>query len=75
MSRALGLLTLGLIVGLALLAYFLTLDPSQQDPCLSIQNDLSAAILSDDADRDALANRAIVQRKACEAKLKARATQ
>lgn len=73
MNRALGIVTLGLIIGLGILAYFLTLDPSQQDPCLTIQNDISAAVLSDDADQDALANRAIVQRKACEDRLKAQA--
>lgn len=70
MSRALGLLSLLLVVAIGTLAYFLTSDPSQQDPCLNPQNDISAAILSEGGDQDALANRAILARRLCEQKLK-----
>ncbi|WP_439102402.1 hypothetical protein [Congregibacter sp.] len=66
MSRALQILSVLLIAGCALFAYFLTLAPTQDDPCLNPQNDVSAAILGDDRDQDALANRAMLQRKLCE---------
>lgn len=69
MSRALGFISLLLVVGIGVLIYVLTSDPSQEDPCLTPQNDISAAILGDDADQDALANRAMLQRKLCEARL------
>ncbi|MFK8041135.1 hypothetical protein [Congregibacter sp.] len=66
MSRALQLLSVFVVIGIAVLAYFLTLDASQADPCLNPQNDVSAAILGEDSDQDALANRAMLQRKLCE---------
>ncbi|EED32971.1 hypothetical protein NOR53_1160 [gamma proteobacterium NOR5-3] len=59
------MISLLLIVGIGVLAYFLTRDPSQDDPCLVPQNDISAAILGEDGDQDALANRAMLQRKLC----------
>lgn len=66
MSRTLQILSLLIVLGIAVLAYFLTLAPSQDNPCLNPQNDVSAAILGDDKDQDALANRAMLQRKLCE---------
>ena len=66
MSRALQLLSAFVVLGIAALAYFLTLDASQSDPCLNLQNDVSAAILAEDQDQDALANRAMLQKKLCE---------
>ena len=60
---ALGLVAFG---ALALAAYWLTLHESQQDPCATPQNDVSAAILAGDRDEgDGLANRAILQRGNC----------
>ncbi|GAB5414376.1 MAG: hypothetical protein Cons2KO_19790 [Congregibacter sp.] len=53
-----------LCIGLAL--YWLTLDDSQSDPCAALENDTTAAILGDSKDQDALANRAMLQRKLCE---------
>lgn len=66
MNRALQLLSVFVVIGIAVLAYFLTFDASQSDPCLNPQNDLSAAILGEDSDQDALANRAMLQRKLCD---------
>lgn len=66
MSRTLQILSLLIVLGITVLAYFLTLAPSQDNPCLNPQNDVSAAILGDDKDQDALANRAMLQRKLCE---------
>ena len=67
MNRSLRALSALVIVGLGALAYYLTTAPSQSDPCLTPQNDVSAAILADAEDQDALANRAMLQRKLCEA--------
>ncbi|WOJ95881.1 hypothetical protein R0137_11570 [Congregibacter brevis] len=66
MSRALQLLSAFVVIGIAALAYFLTLDASQSDPCLNPQSDVSAAILAEESDQDALANRAMLQRTLCE---------
>jgi hypothetical protein len=56
---------------LALALYWLTVHDSQQDPCAGMENDVSAAILAgDERSGDALANRAIVQRGACEDRLR-----
>lgn len=56
-----------LAVGLLCAAlYLLTKDDSQQDPCLTPQSDVSAAILAGEDEQDALANRAMLQRKLCE---------
>ena len=61
---AIGVVLAVLIVALL---YLLTEHESQEDPCATPQNDVSAAILADDADdTDGLANRAIVQRGACD---------
>ncbi|MFT4768887.1 MAG: hypothetical protein ACI8RN_002026 [Glaciecola sp.] len=68
MNRVLSFLSFALLVGLGAVAYLLTSDPSQEDPCINPQNDISAAILGDEADQDALANRAMLQRKMCEAR-------
>lgn len=66
MNRLLSTLGAVVLLGVAALLYFLTLDETQQDPCTDMQNDISGAILSgNDADQDALANRAILQRGAC----------
>ena len=73
MSRVLRFLSLLVLLGLGALAYFLTSDPSQDDPCLNPQNDVTAAMLGDDADQDALANRAMLQRKLCEERRKEQA--
>lgn len=66
MSAALRFISLLLLVGIGVLIYLVTSDPSQEDPCLTPQNDISAAILGEDGDQDALANRAMLQRKLCE---------
>jgi hypothetical protein len=65
-KRAVALLSLLLTLLIAGALYLLTLDPSQEDPCLDPQSDISGAILADDEDQDALANRAMLQRKLCE---------
>lgn len=66
MNRLLSTMGIVVLVGIATLLYFLTLDETQQDPCVDMQNDISGAILAgNDDDQDALANRAIVQRGAC----------
>lgn len=69
MNRLQAVLSVLVAVAMGVLLYFLTVHDSQQDPCATPQNDISASILSDDRDdQDALANRAILQRGACKPK-------
>lgn len=59
-------LILAFVLGLVALLYWLTLD-EPEDPCADPQTDISAAVLGDEtADQDALVNRAIIVRGACD---------
>tara|TARA_R110002110_G_scaffold14698_1_gene67653 strand:- start:78693 stop:78932 length:240 start_codon:yes stop_codon:yes gene_type:complete len=50
---------------IAVLAWLTTSPP--EDPCLPNEGDVGAAVLADEAgDQDALVNRAIIKRGACE---------
>lgn len=67
MKKLLPALGIAAMIAIGVALYVLTLDPSQDDPCIASQNDISAAVLADSSgDSDALANRAIVQRGKCE---------
>ena len=60
---------LAAVAGLAIVValYWLTVHENQEDPCADPQGDVTAAILADGDDAaDALANRAILQRGACD---------
>ena len=47
--------------------YWLTAsDISDSDPCANPQSDISAAVLSEEGDQDALINRAIIMKGNCE---------
>ncbi len=66
-TRHLPALGIALVVLIGAALYLLTRHASQEDPCAYPDSDVSAAILADDPDAtDALANRAILQRGACE---------
>ena len=56
------------VTGMIALLYWLTL-VEPEDPCDSAQADVSGAVLADDPDsQDALVNRAIIMRGACDPK-------
>ena len=56
------------VLGMIALLYWLTLVESE-DPCASAQADVSGAVLADDpGSQDALVNRAIIMRGACDPK-------
>ena len=60
-----ALLFIFVVAAIAML-YWLTLE-QDSDPCAQAQQDISAAVLADEPDsQDALANRAIIMRGACE---------
>lgn len=60
-----------LLLVILLIAVLAVLTQQDEDPCANPQADISGAILADGAgDQDALANRAILVRAACERKLK-----
>ena len=69
MIRKLGwfnALILVFVLGLIALLYWLTLE-DPVDPCADPQTDISAAVLGDESgDQDALVNRAIIMRGACD---------
>ena len=54
------------VVGMIALLYYVTLVETE-DPCANPQADISGAVLADDPDsQDALVNRAIIMRGACD---------
>jgi hypothetical protein len=64
LTTAVFLVAVAAIAGLALLT-----EPADEDPCAYPQSDISAAVLGESpGDQDALANRAILMRAACEKK-------
>jgi hypothetical protein len=54
------------VITIGVVIYLLTQHPTQEDPCLAPQNDLSAAVLGDGEEQSALTNRAMLQRANCE---------
>jgi hypothetical protein len=74
-NRVFALLSLAAALGVAGILYVATKSATQEDPCLQPQNDISGAILGDAKDQDALANRAMLQRKLCEKQRRAEDSQ
>ncbi|MEM1114049.1 MAG: hypothetical protein AAGI11_19190 [Pseudomonadota bacterium] len=60
------MLALAAVVGVAALAATLTRTGQESDPCAEPQQDISAAVLADEQDQDAMINRAMLVRAECE---------
>lgn len=67
-NRLLQAATFVFVVFLVAVLAWLTM-PATEDPCAEPQSDISAAVLADEsADQDALVNRAIILKGACNKK-------
>ncbi|MEH6582106.1 MAG: hypothetical protein V7754_09235 [Halioglobus sp.] len=53
-------------VAISLIAVLAWLTMSEEDPCANPQADISASVLAEDGDQDALVNRAIIMKANCE---------